>query len=416
MVAPPPPKPNAVVNQYTTVQRGKDKSTIKSYFTSLNIKEGEACMTQNKSLLKYVENHKLIGAGTFGNVYSVKIPKTNISVAIKEGRITVKELKNSMVKKYPPEYIYNGLINNLIENKVCPNFSYTYAILFCNHCTIEELGVKPINTQCSETIVELFNYTLDKQKDLRDEVVLSLLFQILFAIASIQVRYGMFHNDVKKENILVKLVPAGGYWVYQLDGITYYVPNYGYLAALNDFGVSIVYKPSLPSLTIHDYGRRQAKVVERGNRWFFEPFTTQRFPSEGKQGVVRNISPPFIPNTNKKLTWNHFWKNFDSKPSIPVDMEDMVTFPPYNFHYDVIDTIFMFIGGKRTNQSDYHTSMMVSDHIYDLLDDFYKIPKYKAWPVDRVDLFLASHTIKKLFLSYTDPNSVSGPKIENYSL
>jgi serine/threonine protein kinase len=110
--------------------------------------------------------------------------------------------------------------------------------------------------------VELFDFTLDRLKDLKDEVVLSILFQILFAVASIQIQYGMFHNDIKKENILVKVIPSGGYWVYKLNGKKYYVPNHGYIVALNDFGVSIAYKPGI---AVKDYGRRQAEVVLNSN-------------------------------------------------------------------------------------------------------------------------------------------------------
>ena len=164
------------------------------YFSSVVIADGKACMTQNKSLLKYVSNHKLLGYGSFGNVYGVTVPKTNLSVAIKEGRISSSELRKAMVKQYPLEYLFNKLINDIIDNKFCPNFSYTFAIFFCDKCTLNEFDKKPIQTQCSETIVELFDFTLDKLKDLRDEVILSILFQVLFAIACIQLEYGMFHN------------------------------------------------------------------------------------------------------------------------------------------------------------------------------------------------------------------------------
>jgi serine/threonine protein kinase len=397
---------------YTIEDRQRYGETIKDYFSSIIIADGKACMTQNKSLLKYVSNHKLLGYGSFGNVYGVTIPKTKppLTVAIKEGRISVSEFRKAMVKQYPLEYLFNKLINDLIDDKICPNFSYTFAIFFCDKCTLNEFDKKPIQTQCSETIVELFDFTLDKLKDLRDEVILSILFQILFAIACIQLKYGLFHNDIKKENILVKVIPSGGYWEYNVNGVTYQVPNYGYMVALNDFGVSIAFNSDISN---KDYGRRQAKVVydNNTNEYYFEPFTTQYYPSVNKAGKVTRI-PTYVRNGQ---TWNHFYKNFDSKPSISVELNNLALFPAYYFNYDIIDTMYMFIGGKRTLQPGDHYAMKVSRNIHNLLKDYYLIRPTDVWPRNRVDLFLANHTIMKLFSFYLNSN-LPGPLIEQYYL
>ncbi|CCV01931.1 Serine/threonine protein kinase [Invertebrate iridescent virus 22] len=369
-------------------------------------------MTQTKTLLKYVDNPKLLGYGSFGNVYGASIPKSKISVAVKEGRISAAELRKALVKQYPMEYLFNKLINDLIDNKICPNFSYTYAIFFCDKCTLNEFDVKPIKTQCSETIVELFDFTLNKLENFDDEVILSILFQMLYAVASIQIEYGMFHNDIKKENILVKVIPSGGYWEYHIGNDVYQVPNHGYLIALNDFGVSHSFKPGF---SIKDYGRRQAEVVYTNNKYRFKPFTTQWFPSVSKTGSVSRVKSHSLGGPRSGLTWNHFYKNFDSIPSIQVNLEDMVKFPAYYFHYDVLDTIYTFIGGKRTLQPGDHYPMKVSNKIKKLLSDFYLVKANSVWPEDRVDLFLAHHTIAKLFSSYRQ-SKLNGLKIEEYYL
>jgi hypothetical protein len=401
-------------NFYSVRERKKLKDAVKDYFSTVVIEDGKACMTQNKTLLKYVNKHKLLGFGSFGNVYGVTIPKTkpSISVAIKEGRLSSSELRRAMVKQYPIEYLFNKLINDLIDGKLCPNFSYTFAIFFCDKCTLNEFDKKPIQTQCSETVVELFDFTLDKLTDFRDEVILSILFQILFAVAAIQLEYGMFHNDIKKENILVKVIPSGGYWEYNLNGEKYCVPNHGYFVALNDFGVSLAFSPKIGN---KDYGRRQAKVVQdyTNNTFYFEPFTTKFYPSISKTGVVTAIKSHSL--GGKGLTWNHFYKNFDSKPSIPVELEDMSLFPVHHFHYDVLDTIYTFIGGKRTLQPGKHYAMKVSKNIHSLLKDFYLVKANQVWPTDRVDLFLAKHTIMKLFPFYLN-STLSGPLIDVYYL
>jgi hypothetical protein len=396
-------------NFYSVEDRKRLGIDIKNYFSSVIIEDGKACMTENSTLLKYVDEKKLLGLGSFGNVYGVTIPKTDLSVAIKEGAISTIELKKALKKQYPLEYLYNKLINDLIDEKICPNFSYTYAIFFCDKCLLNRSKL----TQCSETVVELFHFTLDKLKDLKDEAVLSILFQILFALASIQLEYGMFHNDVKKENILIKVIPKGGYWEYNLNNDMFRVPNHGYIAALNDFGVSLTFRQGISN---KDYGRRQTEVVKdyKTNTYYFKPFTTKFYPEPTETGSVLRV-PSHNLSGSKGLTWNHFYRDFDSEPSIPVNLKDMGRFPVEFFNYDIVDTVRMFVGGKRTSQSGTHYPMNVSNNIIKLFDGFYKIKPNTEWPPNRVDLFLADHTIRKLFPFYLNAKQ-NGPKIEEYYL
>jgi len=395
---------------YTISERQGFNGEIKSYFASAIIEEGKACMTNTKTLLKYVVDPKLLGFGSFGNVYGVKIPNKNIKVAIKEGRLGHWEFRRALKKNYPIEYLYNKLINDLIDDKICPNFSYTYSIYFCDSCSLKTLDNKTVNAKCSETVVELFDYTLNKLKDLRDEVILSILFQVFFGLAVIQIEYGMFHNDIKKENILIKEIPPGGYWEYYLNNTVYKVPNYGYISALNDFGVSKAYRQGFAD---KQYGYRHAEVLRdpKTNDYFFKPFNTQFYPSLGKTGKVTKIDSPI---KRDGFTYNSFHQNFDSKPSIPVDLNDMVRFPDYYFHYDIVDAIHMIIGGRRTGQPGDHIPMKVSHKLKSMLEPlfhFVKIPD--GWR--NVYEFSAHVTIEKLFDTYTKVAS-NGPKIETYRL
>jgi serine/threonine protein kinase len=368
---------------------------------------GKACITGNKSLLKYVVEEAIIGYGSFGSVYKVDLPDNKASVAIKEGRISKDELKKAKDKKYPLEYLFNKLVNDLIDDKICPNFAYTYLIYFCDKCFVTDWMKRTINTQCSETVVELFDFTLEKLNDTRDEVILSILFQLLFAVAAIQLKYGMVHADIKAENVLIKVIPPGGYWEYNVMGKKYVVPNHGYIVALNDFGSAAVVKPGFSE---KNYGRRQAEVVydDVKNSYYFRPFSTKFKPVIGKNEKV--IS------SQKALGENQFYKDFDSRPSRPVDLEDMGRFPEQYFNYDIVDTIFTFIGGKRTMLPLYHPKLRISKTIRDLLKNYYVVPPQQKWPRERVDLFLANHTIMKLFSFYLENYQNYGPKIDSYNL
>ncbi len=74
---------------------------------------------------------------------------------------------------------------------------------------------------------------------------LSALVQILAAVHCIHKLYGIQHCDIKIANVLKKNIPkqANEYFRYSLDGINYFVPNTGFVAILNDFGVSFSTSP-----------------------------------------------------------------------------------------------------------------------------------------------------------------------------
>jgi hypothetical protein len=414
---------NNLINnrEYYSVDFRDELSTnIKNYFKNIVVVQGETCVTGNKSLLNHVSNPVLLGFGSFGNVYSAIIPITvngsrrTAPIAVKESRLDKSTYKLALDKKYPEEYLFNKMINDIISDRQCPNFSYTFVIYFCNKCILKQFDGEKITTQCSETIVELFDLTLNKLPNTSDEVILSVMFQILFALASIQLRYGMFHNDIKKVNILLKVVPSGGYWEYNLNNVAYNVPNHGFIACLNDFGVSKVFRESV---TPKYYGKRQVEVVNVSkDKWSMVPVITQAYPVD-RQWRIDSKAPRYL-KKSKIYTQNYFMRGFDSLPNVPVDLSDMARFPVYNFHMDILDVIFSFVGGERTTQMGSHVSMAVSTKIKEKFKNFYLVDKSTVLPADRVDMFLAHHTIRVHFPFYLKENSVddSGSKIESYTL
>jgi hypothetical protein len=75
----------------------------------------------------------------------------------------------------------------------------------------------------------------------------------------------------------------------------------------------------------------------------------------------------------------------------------------------------MIIGGKRAHQRGDHQPLKVSDYIKDQLEPYNVFVNLNLeWPSDRVDLFLANHTINKLFQKYKI-NDSSQPLIEKYN-
>jgi serine/threonine protein kinase len=75
----------------------------------------------------------------------------------------------------------------------------------------------------------------------------SALFQILAGLHTIQMNGQIMHFDIKAQNILYYNVIPGGYWKYVIHDKVFYVPNYGKLFVINDFGIS---RPLSPHLKI----------------------------------------------------------------------------------------------------------------------------------------------------------------------
>ena len=65
----------------------------------------------------------------------------------------------------------------------------------------------------------------------------SFIFQILIAIYSFTNYTMLYHRDVKPDNILYKKINENIVLHYKINDIDYYVPTYGYLFMLADFGI-----------------------------------------------------------------------------------------------------------------------------------------------------------------------------------
>lgn len=378
---------------------------LRKTVNDVTITPGNACMSNSQTLLKYFTNIKAVGKGSFGTVYigNVNISNNVYTIAIKEGQITKVEAQRAKNLEFPIEYLLNQMMNTILNDGLCPSFNYTYCILFCDQCEVAErfykangnIGIKSKITTCSVTMVEKADSDL---KGLDDQwAQLSALFQVLAAVHCIHTLYGIHHRDIKIENVLMRKIPRreNEYWKYKVDGIDYYVPNPGFIAILNDFGVSNSFSPSI---SYADYGVRNARV-SNGN---FVPFTTQRYPQMDKRGKITGIPSPRLRGPGgATLTLNRFWKKFDSKPSISVYLDDFQQFPTFGMYQDIQDVLRMFIGGKQTVQPGSHEKMknLDKDVKHALLPFDEHLSPTSIWP-NRVELFLANKLIHKIFTQF----------------
>ncbi len=100
------------------------------------------------------------------------------------------------------------------------------------------------------------------------------------------------------------------------------------------------------------------------------------------------------------LTLNKFIKNFDSKPSISVDLEDFQKFPTFGMYEDIQDVVRMFCWRKTTVQPGSHTQMRgLQPQVQNAITTICrKLAPTSVWPENKVELFLGHcfNSIKSL--------------------
>lgn len=72
-------------------------------------------------------------------------------------------------------------------------------------------------------------------------------FQLLYTIHILQDKYKIMHNDFHYGNILMDTsLEPGGYFVYNLHGTNYYIPNCGFIPKVWDFEFAMSYSNMIP--------------------------------------------------------------------------------------------------------------------------------------------------------------------------
>lgn len=359
---------------------------------------GNVCMSNSQTLLKVFTNVKRIEDTTvyIGDINIDDTPhpfSKSHSIAIKE-----KDLPEDFVpstSKFPFEYLFNELINKILDSGVCPSFNYTFCIFFCDHCLPFVRIFADEEASCSVTMLEKFDSVFESVYDSETQWV--ILFQLLTALHCIHSLYGLCHKDIKYENVFLKNInPAPNtYWKYVVDGINYFVPNTGVISCLGGFGKSFSYSPKLSN---DDLGLRFAEVVGSS----FVPFTTTRFPKILANGKIRAAKPKQTYN-NKNRTINQFWKGFNSGSSIPVDLDNFQRFPTAAMCDDIQQLLYMFLGGRTVNhvlrEEIEHLSSGLKKELKKL--EFIRFPDSEDWKTQQPYMFLANKLIHKLFKKFT---------------
>jgi len=380
---------------------------VKRELENLPEKQFDICLSGPHSNFKETYGFKLIGVGSFGQVYLANFAGENI--VVKEAYLTAKEKtlmlkgvgRNSQLgtvskKSYPAEYFLATLINKILTLHKGQNFLFTLDLGVCDTC---QMGKSKPNKFCYVTFMEAAEFGLEKlaRTGLTQADVLNFTLQMLIALFTIEFLYGIVHRDIKLENILVKRITPGGYFQYVIGSNTYLVENRGFLLFLADFGVSSSLMPKYvnkldPLLTKNNmfYGTRNAKIIDDS---YWKPITCEYSVITLKDTPKLNHQLLRMWKDGSTLvrgSYNNFYEGFDLEPDIAIDFNDTLTFPPFEFFGDIQDVLRTMVGGRRATQRDMHPGLgvlapkIITDNLLDRFE--YKI--YGTAKYMRADLML----------------------------
>ena len=195
------------------------------------------------------------------------------------------------------------MVYNLIKNHNCPNVPIIYLYFICTNCksndylnpniikyynnlTIrkkiqEDKSQKDIfkrmekkkgfgtnslcilNELCDSSLKDIL--TNNYIENINDTMFHSFIFQILSGIYSIHKICNICHFDLHGGNILISNILSNGYWLYSINNNDYYIPNYGYILKIWDFGRSMI-------LYTDDFVDICSQIIHQCKRFYKEPF------------------------------------------------------------------------------------------------------------------------------------------------
>jgi hypothetical protein len=186
----------------------------------------------------------IINYGGFGIVRKVVKNRDDIFI------LKLSQYDTSYFYTLTESFILKYVCNDIIKKKICPNVPYTFEVFSCKECLIT-INNEMRNSECLINCSEIGNYDLEKylEKNILSVTALnSLLFQIMAGLHTLQYHYQVCHFDIKAPNILIYNVTPGGYWKYVIYEKEYYIPNYGFLAIINDFGLAKCFRAEYKSV------------------------------------------------------------------------------------------------------------------------------------------------------------------------
>lgn len=309
----------------------------------------------------FIREKNQLGRGSYGEIFLVDVFDENgdnrVQAVIKKQsplKISKEYDRNKYVAQINfdtdvpqfelEEIAFNTKLTQMMFSKKIYNINVMYAYWLTNNCEMTEistdqngrvitdqLGIPVINNYRSNCIYSLFEYAYYgdlrnfvtgtykvnkipyniltkfisndpqlKQQQI-DTMTETLIFQLMYSLASINYNLQATHDDIAPRNILVYETDPGGYWQYKLFDKTYYIPNNGYMFALADFGAAKTFDPKL-ALEIGAFPSIKTKYFPMGQRFITDKTTKNLYPLEFIETSLKN--PDFKPYELNGFTFN----------------------------------------------------------------------------------------------------------------
>ena len=135
-----------------------------------------------------------------------------------------------------------GLVNRLLNNSITQNLMYVYHVSTVSNAAAVGLAQESAAVYFYENIDRVFDYGVPAMTftewimtPRQPFEVVSVYFQIFHAMYVLQEYLGLVFYKLSPNDIRIVPVNACGYWQYVVDGVTYNIPNYGYLALVGGY-------------------------------------------------------------------------------------------------------------------------------------------------------------------------------------
>ena len=220
-------------------------------------KKNMVCLNNNGNinLLNFMSDKKLLQkSNKYSDVYKLKINTTlkiSPNVTIKSIPLSFDEFSNSYNTSFSvwKELNILQLLTKLSKKRTIPNLPIIYDHYICNSCTYENVNIKnKSNKVCLLILSEYNKYNLKDwitELSLKkisatklSEIWYNCIFQIITSLYFLYKNFQLIHYDLHWGNLLVETHDSNGYWLYKIEGISYYLPNLGFTVKLWDFGKS----------------------------------------------------------------------------------------------------------------------------------------------------------------------------------
>ena len=437
---------------------------IRNEFKDTEKRFGKQCINSSNpkdNTLKNIILTNKLGRGTFGSVYEgcspIPCDDESFRYAVKFTlpiKPTDYKKRNKLIRTWHEYYILNNYLKPLIKENICPNFPLLLKTFTCNNCNFDYYNdpSKFYTNNCIIYLTELGSGTMNDwfKTNPSDDELYCAFFQVLAATHVLQIKTQIVNTDIKAENILYYNVKPGGYWCYKIHGKNFYVPNYGKLFILNDYGVAQIVNPFTDLLTVSNKYKpfKLEGVIIDG---MISPFQTVHSDFKDKAINIRQIPntswwkdkienyyivpddyvcsykpcPGYVQNNkiyNCNINFTVDQIRVLSNNDIPLNPKDKRFFNneliPYDtFGIDTQDCVRTFLGGKQVVQPGSHlgcTSDSVKNNLQKYSTNLFKYNSIIKFV--KASFYVAGYLLEDFFTTQYNLTVPKGEIIETYNI